>query len=237
MGFYIAPGMLPIYLITIVFMVVGMIVGSILKKKMTKYGAIRTRSGMTGKEIAERMLRDNNISDVRVVEGQGLLTDHYNPLTKTVSLSPMVYGTPSIAAAAVAAHEVGHAVQHAKEYPWLQLRSKLVPVVQYTGFMVQIVLVIGILIVNTFPQLLLAGIVLFGITTAFTVITLPVEFDASRRALAWIDEKQIATGEEYRMAKDGLKWAASTYVIAALQSIATLLYYILIYMSGARRRD
>ena len=228
------PGMWPVYLISVVFMIVGFLVGSKLKSKMKKYGEIRTRSGMTGRDVAERMLRDNDIRDVRVVQGEGFLSDHYNPATKTVTLSPMIYQSPSIAAAAVAAHEVGHAVQHAHAYPWLQLRSKLVPVVQVSGYLVQIVLFLGVILITIFPQLLLAGIFLFGLTTLFTVITLPVEFDASARALAWIKDKNIATGEEFDMAKDGLKWAASTYVIAALQSIATLAYYVMLYMGRSR---
>jgi Zn-dependent membrane protease YugP len=166
---------------------------------------------------------------------EGFLSDHYNPLNKTVNLSPEVYASSSIASAAVAAHECGHAVQHATAYPWLMMRSKLVPVVQYSSMMVQWVLIAGILMIKVFPSLLLVGIVLFALTTIFSVITLPVEFDASNRALAWLKNTGVATPTEFPKAKDALKWAATTYVVAALASIATLVQYILIYMGGSRR--
>lgn len=163
------------------------------------------------------------------------MTDHYNPATKTVNLSPEVYNGYSIASAAVAAHECGHAVQHANAYTWLTLRSKLVPVVQFSSGIVQWVLLGGVLLINAFPQLLLAGIVLFAFTTLFSVITLPVEFDASRRALAWLDSSRMLTATEYPKAKNALKWAALTYVVAALASIATLVQYIMIFLGGNRR--
>jgi Zn-dependent membrane protease YugP len=192
---------------------------------------------MSGKEIAEKMLRDNGIYDVQVISVNGFLSDHYNPMNKTVNLSPDVYSGRSISAAAVAAHECGHAVQHATAYSWLMLRSRLVPVVQFSSSIVQWILLAGIFMINTFPQLLLGGIVLFAMTTIFSVVTLPVEFDASKRALAWLDERGITTTQEHPKAKDALKWAAMTYVVAALASIATLVQYILIYMSGSRSRD
>jgi Zn-dependent membrane protease YugP len=163
------------------------------------------------------------------------MTDHYNPANKTINLSPEVYSSNSVAAAAVAAHETGHAVQHADAYRWLTLRSKLVPVVQFSSSIVQWILLLGVLMVNSFPQLLLAGVVLFGMTTLFSVITLPVEFDASRRALAWLNSSRIVSTTEYPKAKDALKWAALTYVVAALASIATLIQYIMILLGGSRR--
>jgi Zn-dependent membrane protease YugP len=163
------------------------------------------------------------------------MSDHYNPANKTINLSPEVYNGTSVAAAAVAAHECGHAVQHATAYQWLTLRSKLVPVVQLSSGIVQWVLLAGVLMINAFPQLLLAGIVLFAATTIFSVITLPVEFDASRRALAWLNTAGVTSTYEYPKAKDALKWAAMTYVVAALASIATLVQYILIFLGGSRR--
>jgi Predicted Zn-dependent protease len=182
------------------------------------------------------MLQENGIYDVKVVSVNGFLSDHYNPVTKTVNLSPEVYNSSSIAAAAVAAHECGHAVQHARSYQWLTLRSKLVPVVQFSSSILNWVLLLGVITVNTFPQLLLAGIILFAITTLFSVITLPVEFDASRRALAWLQNTNVTNSMEYPKAKDALKWAALTYVVAAFASIAMLVQYILIFMGG-RNRD
>ncbi len=181
------------------------------------------------------MLRENGINDVQVTSVDGFLSDHYNPQNKTVNLSPDVYNGRSVAAAAVAAHECGHAVQHATAYRWLTLRSKLVPAVQLSSGIVQWVLLAGVLMINAFPQLLLAGIVLFGVTTLFSVITLPVEFDASRRALAWLNTARITSSNEYPKAKDALKWAAMTYVVAALASVATLVQYIMIFMGGNRR--
>lgn len=221
-----------IYIISGVFMLIGMLVGSILKKRMKKYSRITNSAGMTGAQIAARMLHDHGIYDVKVTSVNGFLSDHYNPSNKTVNLSPNVFQTASVMSAAVAAHEVGHAVQHATGYKWIKFRSALVPVMKVSSsFLVQILIVAGILLVNTFPQLLLAGIVLFAATTLFTLITLPVELDASKRGLAWIENAQITVGKEHAMAKDGLRWAAMTYVVAAIQSIATLLYYVMIYVS------
>ena len=180
------------------------------------------------------MIKDNGLFDVNVNASNAFLTDHYNPLNKTVNLSPDVYSGVSVAAAAVAAHECGHAVQHATSYRWLMLRSRLVPIVQYSSTLVQWVLIGGILLIKVFPSLLLIGIVLFALTTIFSVITLPVEFDASNRALAWLQHTNVTNAQEYPMAKDALKWAAMTYVVAAIASIVTLAQYILIY-AGNRR--
>ena len=204
------------------------------KSKVKEYSQVGLANQLSGAEIAERMLRDNGITDVQILSTEGELTDHYHPEKKTVNLSHDVYYGRSVIAAAVAAHECGHAVQHAKAYAWLTFRSKVVPVVSVTSRYVQWILLGGIFLINTFPQLLLIGIILFAATTLFTIITLPVEFDASKRALAWLDHNGIVRKEEYPMTKDALKWAASTYVVAAIASIATLLYYAQIYMG---RRD
>jgi hypothetical protein len=193
---------------------------------------------MTGKEVAEKMLRDNGIYDVKVTSVPGALTDHYNPLDKTVNLSDWVYAQSNVAAAAVAAHECGHAVQHNTAYSWLTMRSKLVPVVQVSSQYVQWIILGGlaVLMFTQIPWVLLIGIILFALTTIFSFITLPVEFDASARALKWLDTSMILQGEQHDKAKNALKWAASTYVVAALGSLVTLLYYISIF-AGARRRD
>jgi uncharacterized protein len=228
--------MASIYLVSIIFLVISMIVSGVLKSKFKKYSEHPLTSGLSGKEIAEKMLRENGIYDVKVTSVNGFLSDHYNPLDKTVNLSPEVYSGVSIASAAVAAHECGHAVQHATSYAWLTMRSKLVPVVQFSSNIVQWILLAGIIMVNTFPSLLLIGIALFAMMTIFAVITLPVEIDASRRALAWLDRTNVTTKGEHDEAKDALKWAARTYMVAALASIATLVQYILIY-SGSRSRD
>jgi hypothetical protein len=188
---------------------------------------------MTGKEIAEKMLHDNGIYDVSVVSVPGQLTDHYNPEKKTINLSRDVYASRSIAAAAVAAHETGHAVQHANAYAWLTLRSRLVPVVSSSSKWVTWVILAGILMIKTFPALLFTGIVLFALTTLFSFITLPVEFNASQRALVWLSGTGVTSHENQARARDALKWAAMTYVIAAVGSLATLLYYIMIF-TGAR---
>ncbi|HSB91744.1 MAG TPA: zinc metallopeptidase [Flavitalea sp.] len=225
-----------ILLVSVLFIGLSMLVSAVLKSKFAKYSKIGLRNNLSGKEIAEKMLRDNGIYDVQVISANGFLSDHYNPMNKTVNLSPDVYSGRSISAAAVAAHECGHAVQHATAYQWLMLRSRLVPVVQFSSNIVQWVLLAGIFMINSFPQLLLGGIVLFALTTIFSVVTLPVEFDASRRALAWLDNSRITTTEEQPKAKDALKWAAMTYVVAALASIATLVQYIMIY-AGGRSRD
>ncbi len=224
-----------IMIVSLVFIGISMLVSSILKSRFNAYGKVRLSSGLSGAEVAAKMLRDNQIYDVKITSVNGFMTDHYNPANKTVNLSPEVYNGTSVAAAAVAAHECGHAIQHATAYKWLTLRSKLVPAVQFSSGIVQWVLLAGIIMVNAFPQLLLAGIVLFGLTTLFSVVTLPVEFDASRRALVWLNTAGITNAAEYPKAKDALKWAATTYVVAALASIATLVQYILIYLSGSRR--
>lgn len=212
----------------------GMLVQWRLKSKLDEYSRIPLRNGMTGRDVAEKMLADYGIYDVKITSVPGFLTDHYNPLNKSVNLSPEVYNGNSVTAAAIAAHECGHAVQHATAYTWLTMRSKLVPVVQFSSSIVQWILLAGILLINVFPALLLSGIVLFGLTTLFSFITLPVEFDASRRALAWLDKTgTLSSSVDHEKAKDGLWWAAMTYVVAALSSLATLVYYIFIYT----RRD
>lgn len=226
-----------ILIVSLVFLGLSMLISGILKSKFSAYGKVPLSNGLSGKEVAEKMLRDYNIYDVKVVSVNGFLSDHYNPVTKTVNLSPDVYAGRSIAAAAVASHECGHAVQHATAYQWLQLRSKLVPVVQFSSNIVTWILIAGVFMINTFPQLLLAGIILFALTTIFSVITLPVEFDASKRALAWLERTNVTNQREYPKAKDALKWAAMTYVIAALASIATLVQYIMIFLGGSRDRE
>jgi Zn-dependent membrane protease YugP len=223
-----------IFLVSIVFVGISMLVSMILKNKFSSYSKVPLSNGMTGREIAEKMLRENGIYDVKVVSVQGFLSDHYNPVNKTVNLSPDVFQGNSIAAAAVAAHECGHAVQHATAYTWLNLRSKLVPAVQFSSNIVQWILLIGVVLINRFPQLLLAGIILFAITALFSIITLPVEFDASRRALAWLQTTNITNQQEYPKAKNALKWAATTYVVAALAAVVTLVQYILLYVSRQR---
>ena len=210
-------------------MIISLIVSQVLKSKFRKYSALPIGNGYTGRDIAEKMLRDNGIYDVQVISVEGQLTDHYNPETKTVNLSQDVYSQSNISAAAVAAHECGHAVQHKEAYAFLNLRSALVPAVSFASSWMQWVLLAGILMVNRFPQLLLAGIVLFAATTLFSFITLPVEIDASRRALLWLNNSGISNSEMQPKAKDALKWAAYTYVVAALASLATLLYYIAIF--------
>jgi uncharacterized protein len=223
------------YIIFGVVALVSWLIQRSLKSKFERYSKIPIPRGMTGKDVALKMLRDNGIYDVTVTSTNGHLTDHYNPTDKTVNLSENVYGSNSVAAAAIAAHECGHAVQHATAYAPLQLRSKLVPVVNFASNWMQWVLLAGILMVRTFPQLLLAGIVLFAITTLFSFITLPVEIDASRRALVWLNGAGITGYDTHDQAKDALKTAAYTYVVAALGSLATLVYYIMIFTSGNRR--
>ena len=223
-----------IYVISIAFMLIGWLVQMQLKNRFTKYSQTPISSNMSGAEIAAKMLRDNNIHDVKVISVDGRLTDHYNPLDKTVNLSHDVFYGRNAAAAAVAAHECGHAVQHARAYSMLQLRSALVPVVSFASNWVHWVLLIGIFTVNTFPSLLLIGITLFAATTAFSFVTLPVEFDASKRALVWLESANITTPQEHAQSKDALWWAAMTYVVAALSALATLMYYVMIYMG---RRD
>lgn len=212
-------------------MLVSWLVSNRLKNKFEKYSKLHLQNGMSGAEIAEKMLADHGIRDVRVISTPGQLTDHYNPTDKTVNLSEAVYNQRNAAAAAVAAHECGHAVQHATAYSWLTMRSKLVPVVSVASNYVQWILIGGILLIKTFPSLLLIGIVIFAATTLFSIITLPVEYDASNRALAWLENKRMLNQEEHAGAKDALNWAARTYVVAAIGSIATLLYYVMIYMN------
>ena len=218
------------WIIFIGIAILSFIVQSSLKSKFDKYSKVPLYSGMTGREVAEKMLRDNGIYDVRVISTPGMLTDHFNPTNKTVNLSEGVYSSCSIAAAAVAAHECGHAVQHARAYAPLQMRSALVPVVQFASSIMSWILLAGILLINSFPQLLLIGICLFAMTTLFSFITLPVEIDASRRALVWLNSAGITNASNHGMAKDALKSAAYTYVVAALGSLATLVYYIMIFM-------
>jgi Zn-dependent membrane protease YugP len=212
-------------------MLASWLVSSRLKNKFEKYSKLHLRNGMSGQEIAEKMLADHGIRDVKVISVAGQLTDHYNPTDKTVNLSEAVFNQRNAAAAAVAAHECGHAVQHATAYSWLTMRSQMVPVVNIASTYMQWILLGGILMINSFPQLLLIGIVIFAATTLFSIVTLPVEYDASNRALAWLENKRMLSQEEQAGAKDALKWAARTYVVAALGSIATLLYYISIYMN------
>ncbi len=215
-----------------VFGLIGMIVSGQLKSRFKKYSAIPLASGLTGREVAEKMLHDHGIYDVKITVSKGMLTDHYNPVTKTVNLSPAVYSSNSVMAAAVAAHECGHAVQHANAYAWLQLRSKLVPAVQFSSSILQWVILLGLIMINAFPGLLLFGIFLYGMTTLFSFVTLPVEFDASHRALAWLDRVRVVSPQQHDQATDALKWAASTYVVAALASLASLLYLVMVYLGS-----
>lgn len=210
------------------------LVQSNLKRKFKKYSKIALPSGMTGADVARKMLKDNGIFDVKVVHVAGQLTDHYNPSTKTVNLSETVYGSYSIAAASVAAHECGHAVQHAESYAPLKMRSALVPIVSFSSQWVMWILLGGMLMLKTFPQLMLIGIVLFALTTLFSFITLPVEINASKRAVVWMNSAGLTNRETHPMAVDALRSAAYTYVAAALGSLATLLYYIMIFTGGRR---
>ena len=219
------------WIIFIGIAVVSWLVQMNLQNKFKKYSKIPTGNGMTGADVALKMLHDNGIYDVTVTHTPGHLTDHYNPANKTVNLSEGVYDSNSIMAAAVAAHECGHAVQHARGYAPLRMRSALVPVVQFSSSIVSWVLLAGILMVNSFPQLLLIGICLFAMTTLFSFITLPVEIDASRRALVWLSSAGITNAFNHQQATDALKSAAYTYVVAALGSLATLIYYVTIYMN------
>ena len=223
------------YIIFGIFALISWLISRNLKSKFERYSKIPIPRGMTGKDVAMKMLRDNGIYDVQVTSTNGHLTDHYDPTTKTVNLSENVYSSSSVAAAAVAAHECGHAVQHSMAYAPLTLRSKLVPVVNFASNWMQWVLLAGIIFVRTFPQLLLIGIALFAVTTLFSFITLPVEINASARALVWLNTAGITNYETHEQAKDALKTAAYTYVVAALGSLATLVYYIMIYLGGSRR--
>ena len=213
-------------------MVLSLLVQQMLKSRFNKYSEVGLPSGMTGAEVAQKMLNDHGIYNVKVVPTKGMLTDHFNPQTMTVALSEGVYSSRSVAAAAVAAHECGHAVQHAKSYAPLKLRSALVPVVNFASNIVHWILLLGVLMINIFPGLIWFGIILFATTTIFSFVTLPVEINASSRAISWLTQTGITDAQTRPMAVDALKWAAYTYVIAALSSLATLLYYI-----GIARRD
>ncbi len=221
-----------IWIILIAVMMASFIIQQTLQSRFRKYSQIPTSGGLTGAEVARRMLEENGITNVRITCIEGQLTDHFNPETMTVNLSEAVYGQRSIAAAAVAAHECGHVLQHAQGYAPLKLRSKLVPVVTFANKTVQWVLLLGVLLINLTPSLLWLGIALFAATTLFSFVTLPVEVNASQRAVAWLQSSRIADSETAPMAKDALKWAAYTYIIAAIGSLATLLYYI-----GMARRN
>jgi Zn-dependent membrane protease YugP len=222
------------YLLAGIIFLVSMYVSNQLKSKFKKYSKIQLRNGLSGKEIAQKMLSDNGIADVQVVSVKGQLTDHYNPANKTVNLSETVYTQRNAAAAAVAAHECGHALQHASAYSWLTLRSQIVPVVGFSSKISNFVIMAGLILMYSGSalgsMLFLTGIVLFSMTTLFTFITLPVEFDASNRALSWLESRNMLTQEEHTGAKDALKWAARTYVVAALGSLATLLYFISMFL-------
>lgn len=224
------------YLIIGISMLVSWWVSSRLKSKFEYYSNIHLRNGMSGKEVAEKMLRDNNIHDVQVISVPGQLTDHYNPADKTVNLSEGVYMQRNAAAAAVAAHECGHAVQHAVGYSMLQLRSKLVPVVSISSNLMQFVLMGGIVVMAMSGNklILLIGVIMFALTTLFAFITLPVEYDASNRAMKWLKDTGTVTSEEYVGVQDSLKWAARTYLVAALGSLAQLLYFASLLMGGRR---
>lgn len=223
--------------ISLIFMVIGLAVQWRLKSKFKEYGQVPTSSGLSGREVAEKMLKDNGIYDVQVISTPGFLSDHYDPTKKTVNLSPDVYEGRTVSAAAVSAHECGHAVQHATAYSMLMLRSKLVPATQLSSTLSQWVIIAGIGMYGFGggnQTLLLVGILLFAVSTVFALVTLPVEFDASARALQWLDTSRITKGQEHDKAKDALKWAALTYVVSALASIAMLVQYILIYQSRSR---
>lgn len=226
-----------IMIVSLIFVGISMLVSMMLKRKFAEFSKIPLSSRLTGKEVAEKMLNDNGIYDVKVVSVNGFLSDHYNPANKTINLSPDVYSNYSVASAAVAAHETGHAVQHARSYAWLQLRSKLVPAVQFSSTIVNWILLIGIFMAasgNT--TLLLVGIGLLAVTVLFTLITLPVEFDASKRALAWLQHSNVTNNAEFPKAKNALTWAAMTYVVAALAAVVTLIQYVMIFL-GSRNRD
>ncbi|WP_299102385.1 zinc metallopeptidase [uncultured Winogradskyella sp.] len=226
MGYYIIAG---------VIFLVSTFVSRKLKSKFEYYSKVSLRNGLSGREIAEKMLADNGIYDVEVISTPGQLTDHYNPANKTVNLSEVVYNQRNASAAAVAAHEVGHAVQHATAYNWLKMRSAIVPAVGISSKLSNIVIMAGLFLSASGTvfgsTVFLIGIVLFGVTTLFTFITLPVEYDASNRALAWLKNKNMVTPEEYKGSEDALRWAARTYLVAALGSLATLLYFVSIFLN------
>ena len=217
----------------ILFMVVGGFVSNRLKSKFKKYSQIPTSSGLSGKEIAQKMLDDHNIKNVNIISVSGKLTDHYNPQDRTINLSAEVYNGRHVSAAAVAAHECGHAIQHAKSYKWLQMRSQMVPAVNFSNKLMSMIMILGLIgagVLKMFPftTIILVFVILQAVVTAFTLITLPVEFDASRRALIWLKNSNISNEQEIKYSEDALKWAASTYVVAALAAAAYLLYYLAI---------
>jgi len=226
-----------IMLVSLLFLGISFLVSSILKGKFSRYSKLQLSKGLSGKEIAEKMLRENGIYDVTVTSVDGFLSDHYNPLNKTVNLSPDVYHGVSVSAAAVAAHECGHAVQHATAYGPLVFRSRMVPVVQFSANIVNWVLMAGIIMlaVSNNATVLLIGIIMMSMTVLFSLVTLPVEFDASKRALAWLEQTNVTNSEEYPLAKDALKWAATTYVVAALAAVVTLIQYVMIYLNSRER--
>jgi len=226
-----------IMLVSFLFLGLSFLVSAVLKSKFTRYSKMPLSTGLSGKEVAERMLRENGIYDVQVISVDGFLSDHYNPLNKTVNLSPEVYHGNSISAAAVAAHECGHAVQHATAYGPLVFRSKMVPLVQVTSQWVNWILLAGViaLAMTQNPTILLIGILAMGLTVVFTLVTLPVEFDASNRALSWLSTTNITNSQEYPKAKDALKWAATTYVVAALAAVVQLIQYVMIYLNSRDR--
>ncbi len=228
----------PAFLIGIVFMVLGFLVSSVLKSKFEKYSKIPSQRGLSGREVAEMMLKDHGIYDVQVISTPGRLTDHYNPMDKTVNLSPDVYNGRNASAVAVAAHECGHAVQHAKVYKPLEMRSKLVPLQNASGMVLNIIMMAsifgGAFLTSAFPfkTVLLVVCIAYGAIALFSLVTLPVEFDASKRALAWIQSSGVSTQGEYEQSKDALKWAAMTYVVAALGAVTTLAYYLSMLLGG-----
>lgn len=224
------------YLIIIAIAIISMIVQSRLRSKFAYYSKLHLRNGLSGKEVAEKMLRENNIHDVQVISVPGQLTDHYNPANKTVNLSEEVYMQRNAAAAAVAAHECGHAIQHKVGYSMLELRSKMVPVVNISSKLLSFILMAGIFVMATSQNrtLLLIGVILFAVTTLFSFVTLPVEYDASKRALVWLENSGTLSREEHAAAEDSLKWAARTYVVAALGSLAQLLYFASLLTGGRR---
>jgi Zn-dependent membrane protease YugP len=229
--------MIGYYIIAGVMFLIGTLISSKLKSKFTEYSQEGLQNGLSGKQIAEKMLRDNGIYDVEVISTPGFLSDHYNPMDKTVNLSPDVYEGRSISAAAVASHECGHAVQHATNYSMLMMRSKMVPAVKIGTSLSQWIIIAGLGMMgfgNGSQLIFLIGILLFSITTIFSLVTLPVEFDASNRALAWLENNNMTTPQEHDKAQDALKWAARTYVVAAVSSVATLLYYIFLFMNRSR---
>ena len=225
-------------IVGVVFMLISLVVAGRLRSKFAKYSKVRLMNGLTGREVAERMLRDNGIHDVKVIHVAGQLTDHYNPMNKTVNLSEAVYHQSSAAAAAVAAHEVGHAVQHAKAYKWLNFRSAMVPIQNASGMIMNIIVMAmifgGAALASTFPLSTVIWVIVGAqaVITLFTIITLPVEFDASKRAVQWIEANGIVTAQENAMAKDALKWAAMTYVVAALAAITTLIYWVMMLLGS-----